>query len=189
LLFILPDFAAQERQPTVLISKAHAAKENAVSPQHRPLLGRQEYTEALDQLIGLAGRTLRIFDHNLEGAGYESPARAEALRTFLAANPANRLYLVAHDLSHLSRNCPRLLDLLKHHGHAIEVRETVDEAKGVYDPFAVADEQHYVHRFHYQQNRAELALEDPGGAHALVKRFEEIWLASVPGAPATTLGI
>jgi len=162
---------------------------NPASPEHRPLLGRQEYIEALDQVIGLASRTLRIFDHNLEGAGYESPARAEALKTFLAAHPANRLYLVAHDLSHLTRNCPRLLALLKYHGHAIEVRETVDAAKGIYDPFAVADELHYVHRFHYQQNRAELALDDPDGAHALVKRFDDLWLASVPSAPATTLGI
>lgn len=159
------------------------------SPQHRPLLGRQEYTEALDQLIGLATRTLRIFDHNLKGAGYESLSRAEAIKTFLAANPANHVYLVAHDLAHLTRNCPHLLSLLKYQDHAFSIRETTDEAKGIYDPFAIADETHYVHRFHYQHNRAEMATEDPAGAHELVKRFEDIWLASTPAVPVTTLGI
>lgn len=173
----------------MLESKAHAAKETAVSPEHRPLLGRQEYTEALDQLIGLATRTLRIFDRNLEGAGYETLARAEALKNFLATDRANRLQLAVHDVSFLTQSCPRLVSLLKYYGHAIEIRETMDEAKGVYDPFAIADETHYLHRFHYQQNRAELALDDPAGSQALIRRFEEIWLTSVPAAPATTLGI
>lgn len=176
----------------MLESKAHATKEDAVSPtspQRRPLLGRQEYTEALDQLIGLATRTLRIFDHNLEGAGYEGLPRAEALKAFLAANPANRIYLVAHDLSHLTRNCPRLLNLLKYQDHAITIRETMDEAKGIYDPFAIADDIHYVHRFHHQHNRAEMVREDPVGAHELIKRFEDIWQASTPALSITTVGI
>ena len=67
--------------------------------------------------------------------------------------------------------------------------ETQAEAKGVYDPFSVMDERHYVHRFHYEQPRGLLALDEPQGAHAFVKRFAEIWDASAPAASATTLGL
>ncbi len=158
-------------------------------PEHHALLGRQEYIAALDQLISQGHKTLRIFDYNLEGGGYESLSRAENLKRFLAASPSNRLFLVVHDAAFLSRSCPRLLELLKHYGHGFAVHETTDEAKGIYDPFAVADESHYVHRFHYRQDRAELALEDDVGAHGLIKRFEELWQASSPAAPVTTLGI
>jgi len=158
-------------------------------PEHRPLLGRQEYIAALDQLISQGSKTLRIFDYNLEGGGYESLSRTESLKRFLAASPSNQLFLVVHDVTYLTRNCPRLLELLKYYGHGFVVHETTDEAKGIYDPFAIADESHYVHRFHYRQDRAELALDDDVGTHGLIKRFEELWQASTPAVPISSLGL
>jgi hypothetical protein len=59
----------------------------------------------------------------------------------------------------------------------------------VYDPFAVIDERHYVHRFHYEGSRGVLALDDVPSAHGFVQRFEEIWEASAPAVCATTLGL
>lgn len=156
---------------------------------HRQLNSTADYTEALDILIGLARHRLRIFDYNLEDGGYTTLRRYDLLRTFLLASCSNRLEIVLHDIDYLTRFCPRILSLLKQFSHAITIQETTPQAKAIYDPFTIADEACFLHRFHYDNPRALLALHDIEGSHVLIKRFEEIRAASAPAIPATILGL
>jgi len=158
------------------------------APQHTPILGDAAYETALNTILEKARKTVRIFENSL-GRDYNSPRRFELLRTFLLANPRNRLQIVAHDAQSIDRNCPRLLNLLRAHAHAISIHETHQAAKAVYDPFAVVDDLHYVHRFHFEEMRGLLALDDPIGTHTFIERFEEIWEASSPAVSATTIGL
>lgn len=157
-------------------------------PEHRRLQGRQEYDEAVDLLLARSQRTLRIFDRQL-GAGYNSAGRYELLRAFFLRSRANRLHIVLHDAAGLARDCPRIVNLLRQFSYAVAVHETLAQAKHASDPIALADERDYVHRFHYDDTRALLALDDPVGASGLLQRFQEIWEASVPAVSATTLGL
>ncbi|GAO37496.1 hypothetical protein SCT_2926 [Sulfuricella sp. T08] len=156
---------------------------------HRQLNSTVDYTEALDVLIEIARHRLRIFDYNLEDGGYTTLRRYELLRTFLLSSRSNRLEIVLHDIDYLTRFCPRILSLLKQFSHAITIQKTTPQAKGIYDPFAIADEACFLHRFHYDNPRALLALNDIEGSHVLIKRFEEIRAASAPSITATTLGL
>lgn len=160
----------------------------APAPQHTPILGNAAYEAALDTILEKSRRTVRIFENSL-GRDYNSPRRYELLRAFLLANPRNRLQIVAHDTQTIDRSCPRLINLLRMHAHAISIHETHQAAKAVYDPFAVVDDLHYVHRFHFEEMRGLLALDDPIGTHTFIERFEEIWEASSPAVSATTLGL
>lgn len=157
--------------------------------QHRQLLGRSEYIAALDEVFSRASRVIRIFDYNLENGGYDRPERFELLDRFLAADRNNRLLIVVHDPDGVVRNCPRLMILLRRYSYAMSINETLHQAKGVYDPFAIVDERHFVRRFHYDQPKAMTALDDPQGARTLILRFEEIWEASRPAIFATHLGL
>jgi hypothetical protein len=157
-------------------------------PQHRRLEGVVEYETAMDELLARPQRQLRLFDRQI-GAGFNSVKRHELLRTFLLASRANRLQIVVHDSSNLARDCPRLMNLLRSFAHAITIHETEPQAKGVYDPFAIVDDRDYLRRFHYDDTRGQLALDDPQGAHGLIQRFDEIWEASAPAVSATTLGL
>ena len=166
----------------------------AKNPEKRILLHRQlnstaDYTKAIDTLIELARRRLRIFDYNLEDGGYTTLRRYELLRTFLLASHTNRLEIVLHDTDYLARFCPRMLNLFKQFSHAITIEETTPQAKSIYDPFSIADETCFLHRFHYDSPRALLAINDIEGSHVLIKRFEEIHAASAPAITATTLGL
>lgn len=161
--------------------------DNAV-PQHTPILGNTEYETALDTILGMAQNTIRIFDRTL-GPEYNSSRRFELLREFLLANRRNRLLMVVHDPQAIDRNCPRILNLLRTHSHTINIHETHSKAKSVYDPFAIVDDQCFVHRFHFDEMRGLLALGDPIGTHSLTERFDEIWEASSPTISATTLGL
>ena len=156
---------------------------------HKQLNSTADYTEAIDTLIELARCRLLIFDYNLEDGGYATLRRYERLRAFLLSSRGNRLEIVLHDIDYLTRFCPRILSLLRQFSHAVTILETTSQAKNIYDPFAIADESCFLHRFHYDSPRALLALNDIEGSHVLTKRFEEIRAASVPAVTVTALGL
>jgi hypothetical protein len=45
------------------------------APQHTRLEGIAQYSAAIDTVISRAQRRVRVFDRNLEGLGFDSPAR------------------------------------------------------------------------------------------------------------------
>ena len=158
------------------------------APRHTPLLGTVEHENAIDTVLRQAKSRIRIFDQSL-GKGYNSVERTECIRQFLLSSRRNTLQIVLHDIQSMDRNCPRLLNLLRAHGHAISIHESHPSAKTVYDPFIVVDEHNFVHRFHFDELRGMLALDDPVETHAFIERFAEIWEASSPAVSATTLGL
>lgn len=157
--------------------------------QHTPLNGVDDYIAALDSVCALATRTLCIFEQDFDGLGFNSESRYDTLRRFLLANPYNRLYLLAHDTRYLSRDCPRMSMLLRQFSHSMQIFRTPPHMMNVTEPFAVADEMHYVRRFHFDDTRGVLAQNDPQGARVLHSRFTEMWAASRPGVSANTTGL
>ncbi|MBK6396536.1 MAG: hypothetical protein IPF73_19125 [Betaproteobacteria bacterium] len=86
-----------------------------------------------------------------------------------------------HDTRWLAQSCPRLITVLRHYGHAISVYRTGAEARNAMDPLVIADDRHFLHRFHVDGPRAALAFDSPIAARPLVARFEEIWATGEPG--------
>ena len=157
--------------------------------QHTTLNGTADYIAALDTLCSLAQRSLYVFEKNFEDIGFNSEVRHGILRRFLLANPANRLHLLAHDARPMLQHCPRLLLLLRQFGHSMYIYQTPKHLLHLTEPFAVADESHYVRRFHFDDPRGILAQNDAEGARVLKSRFTEMWASSHPALSATTLGL
>ena len=157
-------------------------------PQHEKLAGEAQLDAALDRLLARAQRRLWLFDSRL-ARGFGGAARSDLLRSFLLSNRNNRLRIVLHDASTFARDCPRVLKLLRQFPHAIAIQETEPQAKSVYDPFVIGDERDHLHRFHYEDARGLLVLDDPQATLVFVRRFEEIWAASTPAVTPTTLGL
>ena len=157
-------------------------------PGERLLEGRFAYEQALDELIANAAHTVRIFDRNI-GHDFNSPQRYELLRQLLLAGRTNRVYLVLHDTANIVRDCPRLIMLLRQFSQSVSIRQTLPEARRVYDPFTVADDTRFVHRFHYDGRRGIATVGDVAATRLLLKRYEEIWQASAPALAATTIGL
>ena len=157
-------------------------------PTHEKLTGVQAYEAALDRLLARPQRLLRVFDRQF-GRNWNTVVRHDLLRCFLLGGRANRIQIVLHDASNLVRDCPRLMLLLRQFSHAVTIHETEPHARHVHDPFALADDRDHLHRFHYDDARSLLALDDPNGTRVLADRFVELWEASGPTAAATTLGL
>jgi hypothetical protein len=157
--------------------------------QHTKLDGIIDYREALDNLCKLAQHNLYLFEKNYDGLGYNSEARYGTLLHFLLTNSSNRLYVLAHDAHYLSTQCARMTMLLRQFGHSMHIYQTPKHLLHITEPFAVADDSHYVRRFHFDDPRGIYAQNDPEQARALKSHFLEMWASSHPAAVATTLGL
>jgi len=158
---------------------------NLPNAEYRRFESLREYESIIDTLIPQTVRFVRVFDHRLART-WNSPERFELLRQFFLANRLNRLFIVVHDADPLVRDCPRMLELMRHFGASIKVHATLVGAKHVYDPFVVFDANHYVHRFHYRFLRAAQGTNDVVGAQQLLDRYAEIWDASALAVSAPT---
>lgn len=163
-----------------------AAKREA---SYKHISGIAESQAAIDAVIGEAQRNLRIFDFTLAQRGFNSPARFDRLWKFLVAGRAHKLQIALHEPEHLTRECPRLLMLLRQFPMSIEIHRTLAQARNAMDPFIVADDHSVWHQHHHEQPRAIVALHSPADATPILQRFGEIWDLSEPAVSATTLGL
>jgi len=147
------------------------------------------FQRAVDRLLALEGRELRVFDPDLEALRLDARDRVRRLEAFLRASRARRLYIAVHDPDRLTRRLPRMMALIARHAHAVAVHRTHEEIRHLQDAFLVLDAAHYVRRPVAAWRRGAIGVHDEAEAIALRGRFLEIWAASEPAVAATTLGL
>jgi hypothetical protein len=148
-----------------------------------------EQVAAIDELIGIGQRRIRVFDQDLSQTGWNQPTRIDRLSAFLRGTRGRRLDMIVHDTTYLETGCPRLLNLLRSFSGAITIYRTGEEARLATDPLLIVDDRHYLHRFHFEQARATMGIEQPEQTRPLAGRFDEIWATGEPGINATVLGL
>lgn len=159
------------------------------APRHATLATVAEQIAALDEIIGYAKETIRVFDVDLSETGWNRPERAALLASFLRQSRHARLDIIVHNTRHIEGYCPRLVQLQRQYGTAISIYRTGNDARGAMDPLVIVDGRHFLHRFHAEQPRAALGVEQPTAAKPLVNRFDEIWATGEPGLTGSVLGL
>ena len=149
----------------------------------------REQAAAIDELIALARHNIRVFDQDLSQTGWSSAARIDRLASFLREVRGRRLDIIVHDTRYLQSACPRMIKLLRTYGHAMTIYQTGAEAKIATDPLLIVDGRHYLHRFHFDQPRAAMGIDQPEQAQLLSTRFDEIWATGEAGVSGTVLGL
>jgi|SRR6185295_6599864 len=147
------------------------------------------FQAAVERLLAQPGRELRIFDPDGTALRLNDSGRIESVERFLSASRTRRLYMVVHDTDHLTRQCPRMLQLLGRFSHAVQINRTHEEIRHLQDSFLVLDSQHYVRRSVASFYRGAMGLGDDVEGLAMRSRFMEIWEASYPGVSSTTVGL
>jgi hypothetical protein len=150
---------------------------------------RAGFQAAVERLLEQPGRELRVFDPDGAALLLNDAPRIERIERFLLASRTRRLYLVLHDTEHLTRQCPRMLALLRRFAHAIQINRTDETIRELQDAFLVLDSLHFVRRPVSQFFRGAMALGDETEALAMRGRFMEIWAASYPAVSGTTVGL
>ena len=175
---------------------AMASSDPTTSEPAPPPAPRQEALDsiagqvaAIEELVGLAKRSIRVFDIDLAEMGWNSVARTEALGRFLRGSRLARLEIIVHDTRYLEHSCARLRNLQRLYTDSIAIFQTGHGARGAMDPMVIVDGRHYLHRFNAELPRAALGIEQPRAAHVLNLRFGEMWAMRDGELTGTTLGL
>ena len=158
-------------------------------PQRRLITSRGEYQEAIDMLLPMAQRELRVFDPDLSDLRLHVPERIALLRGFLARSRNNRLYIAVHKTHFIEQRAPRLIQVLGLFASSIFIQRTQGDAARVEDCFILCDEAHLVRRPVAAQPRGVILTNDLDEAARMRERFEQIWENSEPGVSANTSGL
>ncbi|OAM52564.1 hypothetical protein A7981_03610 [Methylovorus sp. MM2] len=153
------------------------------------ILGEANYREALNLVIASAESELLIFDEDLSKGDYASLKRFELIRDFLSKGSTTKLIIILHDTAYFTSRCPRLFALLQTYGHLMSVYQTTEQAKVAKDIFIIADQKHYLRRFHVDQARFKYAFDDEKTANMLNMRFDELREWTGEAVSPTTLGL
>lgn len=149
-----------------------------MTASYTALSGEADYRAALDRVLALAAREIRIFDPDLVAMRLDESARIDALTRFLLGAPDRRISIVVHDPEPAEKHMPRLLNLLARHSHAVTVRRSPDNLRHLADAHLLADDRHGVRRFHVTQPRSALIEDDRDYIHPWWDRFGELWESS-----------
>ena len=133
-----------------------------------------DYDTAVLSVLGCAEHSLLIFDPDLQRLPLEQPAVCERLTGFLRRHPGNRLQVVVQDSDHLLRHSPRLMGLLATYGHVFSVTVAAESLASLADTMLLADSRHAAIRFHRDQPRGRLLLDEPEAVRPYDKRFADI---------------
>ena len=161
------------------------------SPRQETLATVAAQVAAIDTLIGLAQHSIRVFDVDLSGMGWNDAARAESIAAFLRARPTARLEIIVHDTGWIERSCPRLTESAEDTTVTrSRSRRTGEDAKHAMDPLLIVDGVAFPAPVSRRAAaRRARRSETPSRPQPLVTRFDAISESAEPGFTATVLGL
>ena len=159
------------------------------TPEQLEISSMAEYVTAIDKLCKMAEHNLYLFEKDFDRLEFNSEERYNTLRSFLLSSPVHKLHILAHDTSYLTSKCPRMMTLLHQFSGNMFIHQTPKNLQPIAAPFSVADDEHVVRRFHFDDARGMFAIQDSANAHSYKARFMEMWLASHSAPSSARLGL
>lgn len=147
------------------------------------------YRAQLQAVFALAESDVCILDRSLAGMRIESATFREALSEFLSRSAKHSVRIALHDTQPVRTDMPRFLGLAQRYAHNLKVRQIPDEYRHLSDCHLLVDARHGVRRFHVDQARGALILDDPQEIRPWWNRFDELWELSLPVDLTGTTGL
>ena len=155
----------------------------------KPFETPSELHAAFDELLAGAQRLLRLYDHDLSVFNIDHTARHASLRAMCLAGGGRRIELLLDKIEHISRDHPRLMQLVRDFGHVLEIRQADPAMPRPDQAFVLADRRGVLVRADKTALRGTLHLDDTLTAAKLDQEFEGMWQRAQGGVTATTLGL
>ena len=148
-----------------------------------------DHDSAVLKTLSLAISTLRIFDEDLLRLKLEDPERHKELQRLLETGSSSRIEIALRNAEPFRRNSPRLMKLLATHPHKFSVIECPPHLATLSDALLLADDRHALIRFHKDNARSRLIIDDTKSCQPYHQRFSEILHEGGLPISSTTLGL
>ena len=148
-----------------------------------------EHDQSLQTILGLLSASLWVFDEDLTRLRLERPENSEALRKCLAGDEHNQVRIVLKNVEPFRRNSPRLLKLLATYPDQMSVVQCPEHLFSLNDSLFIVDNRHALIRFHKDNARSRVIIDDREACAPYVTRFDEITKEGGEAISATTLGL
>ena len=149
-----------------------------------------EYDHAVQEILDRAPTRLDIFDEDLAALKFETAPRVAALRALLVA-PSHRrqLRIVVRKREFVCQYSPHLMNLLRLYAPLLTIIHAPPQLDRLDDCLMIADDRHTLVRFHRDQPRARLIVDDAGECAPYSQRFAEVLDEGGDTLGSTTLGL
>lgn len=148
-----------------------------------------EFRAAFDALLAGAQRQLRLYDHDLSLLDIDHLPRHTALRALCVAGGGRRIEFLLDDISRVTRDQPRLMQLVRDFSHVLEIRQADPDAPRPDQAFVLADRHGVLLRADKSAVHGTLHMDDTRDSVALQQSFESMWQRSQASVTATSLGL
>ena len=148
-----------------------------------------DHDSAVLKALSLATSNLRIFDEDLIRLKLEEPEKLKELQRLLEAGSLIRIEIALRNAEPFRRNNPRLMKLLATYPHKLSVIECPPHLATLSDALLIADDRHALIRFHKDNARSRLIIDDTESCQPYRQRFSEILHEGGLAISSTTLGL
>lgn len=148
-----------------------------------------EHDAGLATILRSLSTSLLVFDEDLTRLGLERPENAEILRRFLVAGARHRIHIVVKNAAPLRNHSPRLFQLLATYPEQMTVVLCPQHLHSLNDALFLVNETHALIRFHKDNPRSRIIIDDRDACVPYVQRFHEIEHEGGESIGATTLGL
>ncbi|MCM8610898.1 hypothetical protein [Accumulibacter sp.] len=156
----------------------------------RLIMHWSEYDQAVQEILDLSPTRLEIFDEDLSALKLETAPRVAALRALLVAPSHHRhLRIVVRKREFVCQYSPHLMNLLQLYAPLLTIIHAPPQLDRLDDCLMIADDRHTLVRFHRDQPRARLIVDDAGECAPYCQRFAEVLGEGGDALGSTTLGL
>ena len=148
-----------------------------------------DYVSALNTLLAQANRLVRIYDWDLFGGGYETPARIQLLTDFCKVGMGRQVRILLADDAYLKRDAGQMMNLVRVWGHVLQVRVRDSEPSPATDCFVLVDERGALKRFDKDNAKGVMYPNSRSDVVDLGLRFDSEWDRAPKRVSAYTLGL
>lgn len=157
--------------------------------QAQPVIGRESYAAALEQLVAPARMEVVILSHGFDAALYGGETFVERIKDFCLAHERARVRVLVNQPALAMRGAHRFIELGRRLPSRIQFRQLDEEDRGVVEELVVADGRGLLHRETPDQLEARFIADAPLDARARLKTFDELWERGVPAREFSELKI
>lgn len=148
-----------------------------------------DYQAAIDRLLGLACRKIRIYDQDTGQLKLETPSRLDTLKRVLQGPDQDALQIAVRDATALRMAHPLLNNLLTTYSHRVLAQQTSEQLAHLRDSMILVDDKHALIRFDRDQARSKLLIDEADEVRSYLIRFAEILSEGGEPIATSTLGL